>query len=1045
MQEESETMSPTPPSPRCRSVVRAASLAAVLTQIAGTAAAGVVSWSNPAGGFWDVGTNWDTGVAPASPADDVLLGLAVPYTATIRSSLNIRSLEIGNADAVLAIENARFLDVGSDLDASALLVNDGVILVNSQPGLSPSTLGVGTATVPGLLLTGAGQAGEVVLNISNGNGDLNDATLDLRSGGTHGAGHTVRGKGRVIGAFTNEGLILADRAGQELRVQATVDQTATGVFRASGDAVLGLADNASVSGGLLSTDTNGRIRVTNGTATLLGGATVEGDAGVENARVLEIGAGGVTNNAVISVNSNQGLFNTFVSVVTDATIAGAGSIDLNVSDANGDLNDATLTAAPGFTGTIGADQSVTGKGRVTGSWINNGAIHADRAGQELRVSASVLQGPGAVLGATDGAVLGLADNALIEGGLAVTDTGGRVSVTNGTATVLAGFRNTGDLSINSARTLAIGSGGMVNDGTITVNTEPGINNTFLSFDADTAISGSGVIDLNVSDANGDFNDAQIVTALGVTATLGAGQTVTGKGRLTGDFVLDGTIEADRPNQDLRIAGTLDGAGGGVVRATNGAFAVFDTCEVTDATLESDTGGAVLARTNNNTFTRVVSNADAGLRNSADLALFDEFTNNGTFTVNTEQGVSTTTLFISGGPVLLRGSGTLRLNVGDANADLNDAQIVCEAGSSAVNAGTHTIAGKGLLDGDWINNGTISADRAGQDLQITGPVDQTGGGVIRADNAGRLLLRNAQVLGGTLDSSPDASVEIIFDNSSLDAVTNLGAFGLLSGANAEILAGGLTNNGAITINSSAGVGSTSLLAAAPVTIDGTGTIALGVSETNADFTDATLGNLDAQSLTLGAGQTVTGKGRLIGDIRVEGTIAPGNNPGGGAVETIRIRQSGTSQAFALAASSEYSVDADAEESNDTLDSTVPVTLEGGTLRFTPVDGFDPPRPTRYTIIEAPSITGTFGTLIYEGTLPEGAVFRVVYEDQEVIAAVTCKADVAAPIGVLDLADITLFTSLFLAQSPLVDLAPPFGVLDLSDINTFVVEFLAGCGG
>jgi hypothetical protein len=54
-----------------------------------------------------------------------------------------------------------------------------------------------------------------------------------------------------------------------------------------------------------------------------------------------------------------------------------------------------------------------------------------------------------------------------------------------------------------------------------------------------------------------------------------------------------------------------------------------------------------------------------------------------------------------------------------------------------------------------------------------------------------------------------------------------------------------------------------------------------------------------------------------------------------------------------------------------------------------------------------------------------------------------ADVALPLGVLDLADVNAFVDAFLTGHPVADLASPVGVLDLSDINAFVDAFLAGC--
>lgn len=56
---------------------------------------------------------------------------------------------------------------------------------------------------------------------------------------------------------------------------------------------------------------------------------------------------------------------------------------------------------------------------------------------------------------------------------------------------------------------------------------------------------------------------------------------------------------------------------------------------------------------------------------------------------------------------------------------------------------------------------------------------------------------------------------------------------------------------------------------------------------------------------------------------------------------------------------------------------------------------------------------------------------------------CVADLAAPIGVLDLADLQAFVRGFVAMDPIADLAPPAGVHDLADVQAFVSAFLAGC--
>lgn len=56
---------------------------------------------------------------------------------------------------------------------------------------------------------------------------------------------------------------------------------------------------------------------------------------------------------------------------------------------------------------------------------------------------------------------------------------------------------------------------------------------------------------------------------------------------------------------------------------------------------------------------------------------------------------------------------------------------------------------------------------------------------------------------------------------------------------------------------------------------------------------------------------------------------------------------------------------------------------------------------------------------------------------------CAADLAAPFGVLDLADIQFFVAAFLGQDAAADIAPPTGVWDLADLQAFVAAFNAGC--
>jgi len=54
-----------------------------------------------------------------------------------------------------------------------------------------------------------------------------------------------------------------------------------------------------------------------------------------------------------------------------------------------------------------------------------------------------------------------------------------------------------------------------------------------------------------------------------------------------------------------------------------------------------------------------------------------------------------------------------------------------------------------------------------------------------------------------------------------------------------------------------------------------------------------------------------------------------------------------------------------------------------------------------------------------------------------------ADLAAPQGFLDLADVDAFIAAFLGGDQAADLVTPFGFIDLSDVDAFIAAFLSGC--
>ena len=1011
-----------------------------LATLAGSASAGVVSWLNPVDGFWDTGANWAGGAAPPS-SSFAEIGLTGPFTVTIRTSPIVRGLLLSNPDAELHVENTRTISVAPQPgDTIVELVNNARILVNSNQGLSFSSIAIGSASVPGVLRAETDAAGEVILNLDASNPDLTDARLTIHNDGLHAANHTVRGKGQVTGLFTNEGLILADRVNDELRISAVVTQPPTGELGATAGGTLGLSGGL-VRGGRITADEGARTALTAGSGTIEGGAVLSGRLDILNTFTLNIGPGGLVNDGEILVNSNEGTANTRVIVNADTTILGSGSFNLNVSDGNVDLLDAQLNTATGITATNGPDHTIRGKGQVLGSWVNEGIFLADRDAQELRIFGQVTQTPSGVVGAVGNAVLGIASGGRVSGGSVVTADAGIVEATSGTGIVDGALHNLGRMGVRNGATLQVAQGGIVNDAEIIVNTNQGTATTRVLVTTDAAILGAGSINLNVSDGNIDLTDAWLTTAAEVTATNGPDHTVRGKGQVSGDWVNQGLIRADRDGQELRITAQVAQSPTGVVGAVgNAVLGVASGGRVSGGSVVTADAGIVEATSGTGIVDGALHNLGRmGVRNGATLQVAQGgIVNDAEIIVNTNQGTATTRILVTTDAAIL-GAGSINLNVSDGNIDLTDAILTTAAEVTATNGPDHTVRGKGQLAGAWINLGTIDADRDGQDLQIIATVEQGDQGVIRASIGGFAVLQGAEISGGSFDAQSGAVHAAA--SSFVSGVTNLGALGVRNGGLLNLRAPGLTNHAVITINTSQGTATTSLLAAESATIDGEGEILLNVSATNVDFTDAQIGTTSADAvLTIAQGQTLTGKGRIIGKVVFEGTLAPG---GPGAVSTILAATTVVDSAFTMTPSAVYDAELAGPAVFDRVTATTPVALDG-TLRVTPIDEFEPAFPSSYTIATSTAgITGRFHTVEYQGVLPPGAVARALYSSTQAVFAITCPADFALPVGILDLSDISTFVAAFSAQDLAADLAPPFGLLDLNDIVAFVTSFGAGC--
>jgi hypothetical protein len=158
-----------------------------------------------------------------------------------------------------------------------------------------------------------------------------------------------------------------------------------------------------------------------------------------------------------------------------------------------------------------------------------------------------------------------------------------------------------NLSVTSAKlnlvpgsTIAISSAtGLNNNGTIVVNTTGANTTTKLRFDISCGITGTGSILLNGFGSS--FNVADFDTN-GQTVTIGAGQTVHGRGTIlsqSGVLINNGTIIGDDPagnNMQLDLANNATiNKNNGILKATNGGVLGFYS-----GTMDQTGGGSFLA-------------------------------------------------------------------------------------------------------------------------------------------------------------------------------------------------------------------------------------------------------------------------------------------------------------------------------------------------------------------------------------------------------------------------------------------------------------------
>jgi len=298
-----------------------------------------VRWTPNASGLWSVATNWSTGVLPG-PADDVCIDVPADVVVTHSTGTDsIRSL-VSNEDLVLSggslalaapsVVYRSFTQSGGTFTGAGSLTVQGVLVwsggtqsgTGQTIGAGGMSLELGTKTLSGRTLVN--PAGRTVSwsagAIGSGDGAVfvNDGTFRT----TFDGGFTYN-QGGVRTVFTNNGLFEKTAGAGTSGLGFTLDNTASGVVRASsgrmeftgGGASAGRFEGAAtIAFGGGTTNVNGVVAMTGGTA-------------VETSAVVNWNAPAtVTNLGTLAISSGTANFGNAAEAVAAALLLTGGEL-----------------------------------------------------------------------------------------------------------------------------------------------------------------------------------------------------------------------------------------------------------------------------------------------------------------------------------------------------------------------------------------------------------------------------------------------------------------------------------------------------------------------------------------------------------------------------------------------------------------------------------------------------------------------------------------------------------------------------------------------
>lgn len=1027
------------------------------------------SWLNPVSGNWNVSTNWDAGTVP-TVSSDVRLGLSGAYTVSSTSNMLAGSLEVTNPDAILRIENSRTLDLFGNL------YNDGLIVVNPDSNISATQLDFeANATISG--------SGTIQLNSLSSRAQIRTGTgITVTNGSTH----SIVGWGQIPGSLINDGTVDANVAASQLLLN-TNDKTNNALMRASSGgnlqinsilllqspgAMLEAVGVNSIVDFNSSTLTGGTLRATGGGLIRTASATFDsvdfeqGTLHVSNAATLDV-FNSINNDGQIIVNPDSNISATQIDFENTGSFNGSGEVVLNSLSTR-----ARLRTTGAATMTNSASHTIRGYGMIEASFINNGLVSADAAGQELfmisgtkvnnatmeAVNAGTLDFAGMTVDQSGGGMLiaNGADtridlnNTPVIGGQVNAINGGRVEINSATYN---GVTITGPHNVQNAHVLNVFNS-IVNNGIITINPTSNISATELDFENSGSFLGNGEVVLNSLGVR-----ARLRTATDQTMTNSSTHTIRGYGAIEAALINNGLVSADNAGNELFFTtngkvnnSTMEAVGTGVLD-----FAAISVDQTGGGELIADGAGSRVDLNNttvidgdlfatNGAQVDVFSASLDGVNFAGDMFLYNAHTlliansinNNGSIVINPDSNISATQLrFTTNGA--FNGNGSVQLNSFSTRA-----RIQTDLGISAVNGTSHTIFGYGAIEAALTNNGLIRADVPANEIFLT-TNNKVNNGIIRAvneagvDAANIIISQGAggQIIADGSDTHIDLNSATVVDGqlsainggrvvvatATLDGVDATGPIDILN-AHTLSIRNGVTNNGTITVNAEASISATQLTWLDDSELTGNGTVVLNSFSTRARI----LIGGDATIATMGENQRLGGIGSIDAPFTNHGTTAPG----------LSIGTMFATQPITSSDSSVFEAEVNGTTS-DLLDSSSTIAIDG-TLEVIYTDGFAPSGYWARKIMEGNGITGKFDAVIVPAPAA-GFVTRVYNDGNNLFVGQTCPSDTNLD-GVLNFFDVSVFLSNYNAGSSAADLNGD-GILNFFDVSVFLSSYNMGC--